>query len=66
MEILMVLMMAGVSLVLAWLLVVRNPQVRASLPKAVGLMIGVGLLNGAIFAGLIALINMLNYHTFKG
>ena len=65
MEILMLFMMGGVCLVLAWFLVVRTPQIWVSLPKAVGLMIGLGVLNGAIFGGLIALINILSYHTFK-
>lgn len=65
MEILMLLMMGGVCLVLAWFLVVRNSQLWVSLPKAVGLMLGLGVLNGAIFGGLSALINILSYHTFK-
>ena len=63
MEILMLLLMGGVCLSLAWFLVVRNPRVWVSLPKALGLMLGLGVLNGAIFGGLIALINILSYHT---
>lgn len=65
METFMLVLMLTVSMLISWLLVGRRELEPKTLKKYVALAFGYGIANGAIFAGTIALVNLLRYHTMK-
>ncbi|AVX20517.1 MULTISPECIES: hypothetical protein [Carboxydocella] len=65
METLLLILMLAISILISWILVGRKEPEAGSMKKYLFLAIGYGVANGAIFAGAIALINLLQYHTLK-
>ena len=46
----------------SWLIIVKSIFWRKKVAKALGLIAVLGLINGAIFAGLLTLIDLVKYH----
>jgi len=50
------------SLFLCWLVIIKSTYWRGNAAKTLGLVAILGLINGAVFAGLITLIDLVKYH----
>ncbi|MHB8170393.1 MAG: hypothetical protein ACYDG6_02485 [Thermincolia bacterium] len=56
------LMLIAASIFLCWLVIIKSSVWRGNAAKTLGLVAVLGLVNGAIFAGLITLIDLVRYH----
>ncbi len=50
------------SVFVSWLIIVKSAYWREKVAGALGLIAVLGLVNGAIFAGLLTLIDLVKYH----
>ncbi|MDA8234724.1 MAG: hypothetical protein M0Z31_08015 [Clostridia bacterium] len=56
------LMLILASVFICWLVIIKSSVWRGSAAKTLGLVAVLGLVNGAFFAGLITLVDLVKYH----